>query len=87
MVCLTFQQVRANIIEASFYGFMPWIIIIRLTLPLAIFFHFHSAVCCIELFKEAFTHQEHKTQILSIAALGYTLNKMTNSPNFIPNPN
>ncbi len=37
---------------------MPWIIIQRVTLPLAVFFHFHSAVVFVELFKEVFTEKE-----------------------------
>ena len=48
------HQVRANLVEADFYGFMPWIVIQRVTLPLAVFFHFHSAVVFVELFKEVF---------------------------------
>ena len=32
------MQVRASVIEAEFYGFMPWALIQRLTLPMTIFF-------------------------------------------------
>jgi hypothetical protein len=32
------QKVRASIVEAEFYGFMPWALIQRFTLPLTIFF-------------------------------------------------
>ena len=32
------QKVRASLVEAGFYGFMPWVIIQRVTLPLAVFF-------------------------------------------------
>ena len=53
---------RANLVEADFYGFMPWIIIQRVTLPLAVFFHFHSAVVFIELFKEVFTDKEGEAE-------------------------
>jgi hypothetical protein len=57
---LTFAiiQVKANLVEAEFLGFMPWIIIQKVTLPLAVFFHFHSAVVFIELFKEVFDDKE-----------------------------
>lgn len=48
------QKVRASLVEADFYGFMPWIVIRRVTLPLAVFFRFHSAVVFIELFGEVF---------------------------------
>ena len=33
---------------------MPWVIIQRVTLPLAVFFRFHSAVVSIELWKEVY---------------------------------
>jgi hypothetical protein len=59
------QKVRANLVEADFYGFMPWIIIQRVTLPLAVFFHFHSAVVFIELFKEVFTEKEDESEDIS----------------------
>ena len=49
---------KANLFEAEFLGFMPWIIIQRVTLPLAVFFHFHSAVVFIELFKEVYDDNE-----------------------------
>jgi hypothetical protein len=51
-------QVKANLVEADFFGFMPWLIIQRVTLPLAVFFHFHSAVVFVELFKEIFDEKE-----------------------------
>ena len=49
-----FSKVEANIAEATFFQTIYWILIQRLTLPLLIFFHFHSAVVFIELFKEVF---------------------------------
>jgi len=59
------QKVRASLVEADFYGFMPWIIIQRVTLPLAVFFHFHSAVVFIELFKEVFSKKEVESEDIS----------------------
>jgi len=53
-----FFQVKANLVEADFFGFMPWLIIQRVTLPLAVFFHFHSAVVFVELFKEIYDEKE-----------------------------
>jgi hypothetical protein len=53
MIFKTFQ-VRASLDEANFFGFMPWIVVQRVTLPLAVFFHFHSAVICSQLFKEIY---------------------------------
>ena len=60
------QKLRASLIESTFYGIMPWIIIQRVTLPIAIFFRFHSAVINIELWKNIYfsgeptdTKEEH----------------------------
>eukprot|EP00095_Tigriopus_kingsejongensis_P008828 maker-scaffold280_size224562-snap-gene-0.11 protein:Tk08828 transcript:maker-scaffold280_size224562-snap-gene-0.11-mRNA-1 annotation:"protein otpl-8" len=51
------QKVRSSLVEAQFYGVMPWVIIQRVTLPLTIFFRFHSAVVSIEMWKNAYkTH-------------------------------
>jgi len=52
------QKVRASLVEAHFYGFMPWVIIRRVTLPLAVFFRFHSSVVSIELWKEVYMVEE-----------------------------
>jgi len=52
------QKVRASLVEAGFYGFMPWVIIRRVTLPLAVFFRFHSSVVSIELWKEVYYTEE-----------------------------
>jgi hypothetical protein len=54
--------VKANLFEAEFLGFMPWIIIQRVTLPLAVFFHFHSAVVFIELFKEVYDDNDEEEE-------------------------
>ncbi|TRY78409.1 hypothetical protein TCAL_07847 [Tigriopus californicus] len=48
------QKVRSSLVEAHFYGFMPWVIIQRVTLPLTIFFRFHSAVVNIEMWKNIY---------------------------------
>ena len=53
---------KANLFEAEFLGFMPWIIIQRVTLPLAVFFHFHSAVVFIELFKEVYDDNDEEEE-------------------------
>jgi hypothetical protein len=41
---------------------MPWIVIERVTLPLAVFFHFHSAVVCSQLFKEVYAVKEDEEE-------------------------
>jgi len=55
------QKVRASLVEAKFYGFMPWVIIRRVTLPLAVFFRFHSSVVSIELWKEVYYVEEDQS--------------------------
>ena len=52
------QKLRASLLESTFYGIMPWIIIQRVTLPIAIFFRFHSAVINIELWKNIYLSGE-----------------------------
>jgi len=56
------QKVRASLVEAEFYGFMPWVIIRRVTLPLAVFFRFHSSVVSIELWKEVYCVEDEDDQ-------------------------
>jgi hypothetical protein len=58
IVTFEIEKVHTNIIEADFYGFVSWTIIQRVTIPMAIFFHFHSAVVFIELFKEVFASEQ-----------------------------
>merc|ERR1712223_565558 len=48
------QKLRASLCEANFYGFMPWVIIRRVTLPLVVFYRFHSAVVSIEIWKRLY---------------------------------
>ena len=48
---------EANALQVQFFGAMQWIVIQRVTLPLVIFFHFHSAVVFMELFKEVFDEE------------------------------
>ena len=46
----------------EFYGFMPWVLIQRVTLPLAVFYRFHSAVVSIELCKEVYSGNSAETE-------------------------
>ena len=52
------QKARASVVEAEFYGFFSWVIIQRVTLPMAIFFRFHSSVVSISLWKEVYRKDE-----------------------------
>ena len=41
MVCtFEMQKVKASPQEAEFFGFMPWLVILRLTMPLVVFFRY-----------------------------------------------
>ncbi|XP_054086421.1 proton channel OtopLc isoform X9 [Zeugodacus cucurbitae] len=48
------QKVFANPVQLDFYGFVPWSIIQRVTLPLCIFHRFHSAVALAEIWKTTY---------------------------------
>ena len=48
------QKVNATPDQLQFYGFFPWIIIQRITLPLCVFFRFHSTVVFAELWKNCY---------------------------------
>ena len=43
----------------DFYGDLPWTIILKLTLPLAVFFRFHSVVCLSDIWTEAYKKRCH----------------------------
>ena len=58
MYTFEIQKARASVIEAEFYGFFSWVIIQRVTLPMAIFFRFHSSVVSISLWKEVYRKDE-----------------------------
>lgn len=61
------QKVEANPVQLSFYGFMPWTIVQRITLPLCIFYRFHLAIVYAEIWKNTyrFGHSSHSRVILS----------------------
>ncbi|GIY73815.1 proton channel OtopLc [Caerostris extrusa] len=62
MVNLTFwiiytfemQKVQASPVQLGFYGFMAWTVIVRTTLPLSIFFRFHSFITFAEVWKNSY---------------------------------
>ena len=56
------QKFRSSLIQSTFYGLMSWVIIQRVTLPLAVFFRFHSCVISIELWKGVYARHEECTQ-------------------------
>jgi len=55
------QKVNATPDQLQFYGFFPWIIIQRITLPLCVFFRFHSTVVLAELWKNVYIFRSDQT--------------------------
>lgn len=43
------------------FGFMPWSIITHVTVPLAIFYRYHSTVCLVDIWKDAYKPKGHST--------------------------
>lgn len=41
------------------FGFMPWSIITHVTVPLAIFYRYHSTVCLVDIWKDAYKQKGH----------------------------
>ena len=67
--------------EANFYGFMPWIVVLKVTLPLALFFHFHSMVIFSQLYNDIYlTTDESEDIIIPTANLLNTID-VTNGSN------
>jgi len=48
------QKSQASMVESAFYGPVTWVWLQRLTLPLAIFFRFHSTVVLIDCWKNSY---------------------------------
>ncbi len=55
-VLYTFEmdKVKQSPVQVAFYGAPAWIIIQRVTLPLCIFFRFHSTVILAEIWKNTY---------------------------------
>ncbi|XP_042891325.1 proton channel OtopLc-like isoform X4 [Penaeus japonicus] len=48
------QKVEANPVQLEFFGDLPWTILLRCTLPLAIFHRFHSTVVLAAIWKNSY---------------------------------
>ncbi|XP_064094885.1 uncharacterized protein LOC135207210 isoform X3 [Macrobrachium nipponense] len=48
------QKVEANPVQLEFFGELPWTILLRCTLPLAIFHRFHSTVVLAAIWKNSY---------------------------------
>ncbi|KAH8041562.1 hypothetical protein HPB51_017007 [Rhipicephalus microplus] len=54
------QKVEASPVQLGFYGFMAWTVIIRASLPLSIFYRFHSSVTFAEVWKNSYRNMGAK---------------------------
>ncbi|PRD36045.1 UNVERIFIED_CONTAM: Otop2 [Trichonephila clavipes] len=48
------QKAEASPVQLGFYGFMAWTVIVRATLPLSIFYRFHSSITFAEVWKNSY---------------------------------
>lgn len=57
----TFETQRAehNPIQTDFYGHMAWAILTHISVPLGIFYRFHSTVCLSNIWKNAWKDKKH----------------------------
>jgi len=54
------QKSRASLAEERFYGPIVWVAIQRITLPICIFFRFHSSVVLIDCWKDCYRREEEE---------------------------
>ena len=59
------QKANATPDQLNVYGFFPWIVIQRITLPLSVFFRFHSTVVFTELWKKCYIIKNKDMNIIS----------------------
>ena len=53
------QKPLATVLEEHYYSLKPWIIVQRITLPVIIFFRFHSLVLLVELWKNSYRAEDN----------------------------
>ena len=60
------QKHLYTILEEHYYTLNPWIIVQRITLPVIIFFRFHSLVLLVELWKNSYRaeHEDEKRFVI-----------------------
>lgn len=59
------QKVEANPVQLNFYGLFPWAIVQRITLPLCIFYRFHSAIVYSEIWKNSYRYHGPSIEALA----------------------
>jgi Otopetrin len=57
----SFEVLRSesNPVAMEFFGQLPWSLITHVSVPLAIFYRFHSTVCLVDIWKEAYKPKVH----------------------------
>lgn len=58
---VTLFEIRKTMVvpfHQSFYGILPWNIILHLCVPLYIYFRFHSAICLSKIWYNAYTKEK-----------------------------
>ena len=63
------QNPDATTHEQSFFGKANWIVIQRITIPIIIFFRFHSSVLLVECWKMTYTPEEKATEMVAMSQL------------------
>jgi len=63
------QKSKASLVEAEFYGHLAWVWMQRITLPLCIFFRFHSTVVLVDCWKNSY-------RVETITSLITNINRM-----------
>lgn len=58
------QKAAANPLTSEFYGESIWTVIVHSTVPLSIFYRFHSTVCLAEIWKEAYRMKASESPLL-----------------------
>lgn len=48
------QKLEASPVQLSVFGFTTWSLVLRITLPLSIFYRFHSAITFAEVWKNSY---------------------------------
>lgn len=56
------QKLEASPVQLKRFGFTTWAIILRITLPLSIFYRFHSAISFAEVWKNSYKTIQQQQQ-------------------------
>jgi len=60
------QKSKASLVEAEFYGYLVWVWMQRITLPICIFFRFHSTALLVDCWKNSYRAETISQLIMNI---------------------